>query len=867
MSAFPTGTVTFMFTDIEGSTRLVQDLGDRWPELLEVHNELAREALAAHDGVLIRTEGDAVFATFEQAADGVAAAVDFQRRLGEASWPDDGVIRVRMGLHTGAGVLGGDDYVGLDVHRAARIASTGHGGQIVVSDATATLVGQLLPEGTSLRDLGKHLLKDLTERETIFQVVIAGLSDQFAPLKTLDRVAHNLPVQVTSFVGREAELAEALRLLEGTRILSLLGPGGTGKTRLALQIAAEASENYPDGTFFVPLAPITDPDLIPSTILSALGVPASTRSQSPQEHLVEVFSQRSALLVLDNFDQLIEGGEVVAALIRCSPGSTVLITSRIPLRVAGEQEMPIPPLSVGEGDEERDLAALSAVPAVQLFVERVMAVNRGFVLTEDNAAAVAELVRRLDGLPLAIELVVPQLRLLPVEAVLERLDPSRLGGGSRDAPDRHQTLWNAISWSVETLPEQSRLLLCQLAVFVEGARLEEIESLCGSDVIEDLATLVENSLLVQDQSSGSVRFRWLRVIREYAHEMLVDAGTSESLAASHAETYASFAETAAAQVLTVERRHWLEVLDRDHDNLRAALHWAIDHQEADIASRLSWALWRFWQTRGHIHEARAALDRVLALEGGAPSLRAKVIEASGGIAWWQGDLEAADEAYTTALQMQRELGDPAEIANALYNNGLTRAYGASDLEMANEMLSEAEETYRSLGDEGGLADVHWGMGSMGYRNDGDRDESIRYLNMAVSEYGAVGNIFGEGWANFEIGAMLSRVEEFDNAEPYLQRGLQLLGSSRDYSALVMFAGILAMIAGQRGDRDRAIRLAGVAYGLRDLSGLDLISIAVNQETTFAETELDTLEGEMAEVYQQGRAMRYDEALAYLLDEG
>jgi predicted ATPase/class 3 adenylate cyclase len=786
MSALPTGTVTFMFTDIEGSTRLVQDLGDRWPGILETHNDLARQALAAHEGVLVRTEGDAVFAAFEQAADGVAAAVDFQRALDGASWPDDGVIRVRIGLHTGAGVLGGGDYVGLDVHRAARIAATGHGGQIVVSDATATLVGQLLPEDASLRDLGKHLLKDLTEREAIFQIVIDNLSDQFPPLKTLDRVAHNLPVQMTSFVGRENELAEAMRLLEGTRILSLLGPGGTGKTRLALQIAAESSENYPDGTFFVPLAPITDPDLIPSTILSALGVPASTKSQSPQEHLVEVFSQRSALLVLDNFEQLVDGGEVVAALVKSSPGSRVLVTSRIPLRVAGEQEMPIAPLSVGEGGEEADLAALGAVPAVQLFVERVMAVNRGFVLTHDNAASVAELVRRLDGLPLAIELVVPQLRILPVEAVLERLDPSRLGGGSRDAPERHQTLWNAISWSVETLPEQSRDLLCRLAVFVEGGRLEEIEAVFGDEVIEDLATLVEHSLLVRDQSSAGVRFRWLRVIREYAHKMLEDSGQSESLAAAHAETYASLAEAAADQVLMVERPHWLEVLDRDHDNLRAALHWAIDNQETDIAFRLSSALWRFWQTRGHIHEARAALDRVMALEGGAASLRAKVIEASGGIAWWQGDLETADEAYARALQMQRELGDPAEIANALFNNALTRAYGSNDVEMAGGMLAEGEEIYRGLGDEGGLANIHWAMGSMGYRNEADRDECIRYLNMAVSEYGSVGNVFGEGWANFEIGAMLSREDEYDKAEPYLHRGLQLLGPSRDYSALVMF---------------------------------------------------------------------------------
>lgn len=855
-----------MFTDIEGSTRLVQGLGTRWKAILEKHDEIARAAVTRHDGVVVRTEGDAVFAVFAGAHDAVGAAVDLQRDLAAHPWPSDGTISVRIGLHTGVGALGGGDYIGLDVHRAARIAATGHGGQIVVSEATALLVEQSLPDGVRLRDLGKHRLKDLSEREAIFQVVIEGVSDEFPPIRTLERIAHNLPVQVTSFVGREDEIATAVGLLEKSHILTLLGPGGTGKTRLALQIAAECADRFEDGTYFVPLAAADDPDLVPSEILSALGVPASTRRHSPREHLVDFFASRCALIVLDNMEQVVAAGGVVSDLVRSSPESRILVTSRVPLRIAGEQEMPIAPLAVTPASA--DPGAIGDSPAVRLFVDRAVAVRPDFELTADNAPAIAALVASLDGLPLAIELVVPQLRMLPIEAVLQRLDPSRLGGAQRDAPERHQTLWNAISWSVEDLPGPVRSLFARLSVFVGGGRLEEAEAVCADaldiDVLEGIGVLVERSLLVIGEPSVEIRFRWLRVIREYAHEMLVASGEQDRMEAAHARACLALAEQAESKILGPDRLRWIEMLDRDHDNMRAAMNRFVTRGEADAAFRLGWAMWRFWQARGHIHEARSVMERVLALDGGSPALRAKAMEAKGGVAWWQGDLDEADRLYRETLAVQRELGDPAEIANALYNAALTLGYGSQNPGAALPMLAEAEELYEGIGDTAGLANVHWGQGSLGYREFADALGSRRKLEKAIDGYRATGNVFGAGWANFELGALLVRMGKVDEAEPHLRRGLTVLWESRDYSAVVMFAAIFGWAAFQRGDMDRAMRLTGAAYALRDHSGVELMSIEANRIEGLSADDVARLEGDAAEWYQAGRLMGYAETVEFAL---
>ncbi len=425
----PTGTVTFLFTDIEGSTRLVQALGDDWVPVLEAHNSLIDKAITGNNGVVVKTEGDSFFAVFAGAVDALEGALRAQHALMDHAWPPDGVVRARMGLHTGLGALGASDYVGLDVHRAARIADSAHGGQVVLSEPTAVLVERSLPEGVALRDLGKHRLKDLAEPETILQVIAQGLQTEFPLLRTLDAIPNNLPKLLTSFVGRDRELGEAIHLLESSRILTFTGPGGTGKTRLSLQVAAEVADDYRDGVFFVDLAPVTDIGVVASRILETLGIQASTRDETPEQRLISQLADKGLLIILDNFEQLLDGAPLVADILRASPRTKVLVTSRAPLRISGEQEMPVPPLGVNLGDGGIDPDSLMESEAIRLFTDRAMAVRPDFRLTTDNAPIVAELVGRLDGLPLAIELVATRLRVLPVDQILSRLGARMLSVG------------------------------------------------------------------------------------------------------------------------------------------------------------------------------------------------------------------------------------------------------------------------------------------------------------------------------------------------------------------------------------------------------------------------------------------------------
>ena len=873
MSDLPIGTVTFLFTDVEGSTRLVQTLGPRWPAVLTDHDTLLRSAIEGHGGAVVRTEGDAFFAAFTSAADAVAAAVAGQRALAAHRWPEDGVINVRMGLHTGVGALGGSDYVGIDVHRAARVAAAGHGGQIVISEATAPLVEWTLPQGTELLDLGKHRLKDLGGAETLFQVSIAGLPSAFGPLRTLERVSHNLPVQVTSFVGREREIAAALQLLDASRILTLLGPGGTGKTRLALQIAAEAADRCPDGVYFVGLADVADPALIASSILDALGAAPAAGTRSPAQRLGEMLADRSVLLVLDNFEHLVGAASVVSDLARSSPGSKFLVTSRIPLRVSGEQEMPIAPLALGDDLVGADPAALGQVEAVRLFLDRAAAVRPGFALTAQNAGAIATLVRRLDGLPLAIELVVPRLRLLSVDTIVERLDPLQLGGGSRDLPERQRTLVGAIAWSEESLQPHHRNLFCLLAVFAGGARLGEIEKVMascdpGTDVVEGLTALVESSLLRRSEGHDD-RFEMLSVIREYAAERLDASGARSRVEAAHAGAYLDLAEEAATYLLGKDRKYWLDVLTADHDNLRFASGYLSHPGQVDAALRLAAAMWRFWQIKGHTYEARQRIDTVLALPGGEPRFRAKAIEASGGIAWWQGDLARAAGEYAEALAIQRGLDDPAETANALYNFGIASAFagrgdGGSGLAAGDAALGEAEEIYRRLGHQRGLGDVHWAMGNVGLFARDDPASALELFEAAAVEYAAGGSVFGEGWGHFEVGQASFRLGRLDEATTALSRGLRLLYGSGDESAVVLFVIMLAAVALAQGNQDRAYRLAGSAWALRDRSGLDIISIPENTTGGLDRATLEALTGAEGDAYRDGLHLSTAEAVALAL---
>src|SRR5829696_7748463 len=522
----PSGTITFLFSDIEGSTRLLEELGDGYVALLQEHNRIFREVIREYEGAEVSTEGDSFFVVFRSPLSAVDAAGHIQRRLADAPFP--ATVRVRMGLHTGQGHLAGGDYVGIDVHRAARIAAAGHGGQILVSDATRALVEPDLPATLALRDLGLHRLKDLVHPERLYQLSVEGLSPKFPPLRSLEARPNNLPPQLTRFIGRQREIAEIKRrIMNGARLLTLTGPGGTGKTRLAIEVAGETLPAFEDGAWFIDLASVMAPTLVISAIAEILGVTAKD-GQSLQEVLGSSLRDKATLVVLDNFEQVVDSGADVERLLHAVPRLKVLVTSRTVLHRYGEQEFPVPPFALPDPGSLPDLASLARYEAIGLFVERAAAVKPDFVLTPLNASSVAEIAIRLDGLPLAIELAASRIKILSPQAIVERLGPGSTVLVSRvpDAPARQRTLRGTIEWSYQLLTGSERQLFEELSVLQGGATVVAIESICapvgGGETLDDLVSLVDNSLLRQVETEGEPRFDMLKTIKGYAAERLED---------------------------------------------------------------------------------------------------------------------------------------------------------------------------------------------------------------------------------------------------------------------------------------------------------------------------------------------------------
>jgi predicted ATPase/class 3 adenylate cyclase len=641
----PGGTVTFLFTDIEGSTRLVGELGERYADVLAEHNRLLREAFSRHGGLEVGTQGDSFFVAFTDARSAVAAAGDVQAAL------VGGPVRVRIGIHTGEAVVTDEGYVGIDVHRAARIMSAGHGGQVLFSETTR----QLLGEDCELVDLGEHRLKDLCAPHRLFQ-----LGDgSFPPLRTLYRT--NLPIQPTPLVGRRRELAETGELVRSNRLVTLTGPGGSGKTRLALQLAADAVEQFPDGVFWVPLQAVRDPALVERAIRTSIGA---------DDGLIEYVANKRLLVLLDNFEQVVEAAPAVSALVGGTPYAKVLVTSREPLHVESERRYPVEPLR----DADAEI----------LFVERGSAVAPTFRPTQ----AVGEICRRLDGLPLAIELAAARLALLDPEELLARLDRRLpfLTGPSRDAPARQRTLRSAIEWSHELLEPDEQQLFARLAVFAGSFALNAAETVCDAE-LDILESLVEKSLV---RRWGSGRLGMLDTIREYALERLDESPDAEDVRLRHAEYFLAVAESAnlsSDRLPSEGQRHDIAIAEQD--NIRGALAWALESGSVALGLPLATAIENFWVT----HDTEEAMRWFAALfdHPGAravpPEIRAHALRAYGSAAYISGQAERAMSLWERSLALFEQLGDVLGRAVLLHRLGVS-ALHRGELERARAHRSE-----------------------------------------------------------------------------------------------------------------------------------------------------------------------------------
>lgn len=837
------GQAAFLFTDVEGSTRLWEDHPAEMSAVLADHDQILLAAIDRHGGRVFSKAGDSFAAVFANGPYGIAAAVESQlalRRLGVGGE----ILGVRMALHVGEAEHRGDDYFGQTLNRCARLMVVGHGGQILVSQAAAeSYHGDL--GNITLLGMGQHRLKDLTRPEQIFQVAHPDLPSDFPPLRSLDAHSHNLPIQVTTFIGREQELARVRELLDATRLLTLTGVGGTGKTRLALQTTAEMLGAYPDGAWLVELGPVSDPDLLPQVTASVLRMRPHP-GRSVLDTLVDGLESQKLLLVLDNCEHVIESAaSLIDAIMRACPGVKVLATSREALGVSGEVAFRVPSLSL-PAEAEDILDSESG----RLFSERAAAAKPGFAITPSIAPAVSRICRRLDGIPLAVELAAARVRALSPNQIAAQLEQSFriLTGGNRAALPRQQTLEASIRWSYDLLTPDEQDLLRHLSVFSGGFTLEGAGAIHGGDGVETLLNLVDKSLVIPEEADSEVRYRLLETIRTFATERLVETGNSEAIRRRHAEFYLDLAKRAEPQIHGPDQKQWLDRLDEEHDNLRGALEWSIDVEPLTITVPMTAALVDFWIRRGHWTGACRWIDRLLTRAGDLedPTLALLMSEAAA-LFGTQGDFERVKDLATRGLELSRRTAGQQQIAWATFRLGdnlsewwddrdralplmeeglagvrqggnrwreakaifalgstLSRA---GDLERAVPLLAKALATFEALGDHWQAAAVMsfraWVLRRLGQFEEAAHlaEESVRVFRSFEAEVWAAHSLYA-------LGQMLTHLGQYSRAGEVLAEAVVTLRKAGDLGCRSHVLGIQAFLALRQGELDRARKLLG-----------------------------------------------------------
>ncbi|MFH1183828.1 MAG: adenylate/guanylate cyclase domain-containing protein [Chloroflexota bacterium] len=918
-ATFPSGTITFLFTDLEGSTKLWEEFPEQMQGALARHDELLRQAIESNGGIVIKTTGDGFYAAFGTGQGGVAAALRAQHALAQTAWDEirPHSLRVRIGLHTGEAEKRGGDYYGPALNRAARLMAVAHGGQTLLSTTTANLVRDQLPPAASLRDLGEHRLKDLVRPEHVYQLNHPELLADFPPLRSVDAFPNNLPVQITSFIGRDRELEQARQRLASSHLLTLIGPGGTGKTRLSLQLAAETLPLFPDGVWIVELAPITDASLVVRSVAAVFGL-REQMGMPVRELLLDFLRLKELLLVIDNCEHLVEScAQLVEELLHACLKLKIIASSREALGISGETVFRVPSLALPE-ESAFGLEVLAHSESVQLFVERASAANPKFGLTDQNARAIAQICRRLDGIPLALELAAARLTVFSAEQVAARLDDRfrLLTGGSRTALPRQQTLRALIDWSYDLLSEPERNLFRRFSVFAGGCTYDAIEKVCHQlDVLNLLTQLVNKSLVAVEDDDQEHRYRLLETVRQYARDKLVELGEAEQARNAHFDFFIRLVELAGSKLGTSEALEWVRRLDAEHDNIRAALEWGMQnhlHETLLAAPRLV----RFWMRRGHEEEGRRFITSILERAESLPlpdgdagqrwlSMLGEAWNGGAMLAYSQGDNARGIPLAQRAVELAGKAGDQRLLAIALGFQASSTLFLGRYAE-AEPLLQQALDAARASGDKTlagmplamlGQALANREPGSQvaqGYLTEGaallaesgDRwISTMSLLSMAMGSklrgdfadarlrFAAMGPLFQELGDRHRLNMVRSELAHINRYEGQLEKAEAAYRETiLEWKRLGHRAAIahqlesLAFIAQRREDGPRAARLYAAAEALRESIGIQMTPL----EKVEYEGELSRLRTGMDEkaftsAWAEGRLMTLEQSITYALE--